>query len=71
MDLLREKFRLVSRLSHPNIATALVLHPCRDINIRDDAVRVATQRPVGARMRRAAEPDLQFVIFSQTSCNRG
>jgi polar amino acid transport system substrate-binding protein len=37
MDLLREKFRLVSRLSHPNIATALVLHPCRDINIRDDA----------------------------------
>ena len=39
MDLLRENFRLVSRLSHPNIATALVLHPCRDINIRDDAAR--------------------------------
>ena len=39
MDLLREKFRLVSRLSHPNIATALVLHPCRDISIRDDAAR--------------------------------
>ena len=39
MDLLREKFRLVSRLSHPNIATALVLHPCRDINIRDDVAR--------------------------------
>lgn len=39
MDLLREKFRLVSRLSHPNIATALVLHPCRDINIRDNIAR--------------------------------
>jgi serine/threonine protein kinase len=39
MESLREKFRLVSRLSHPNIATALVLHPCRDISIRDDAAR--------------------------------
>ena len=39
MDLLREKFKLVSRLSHPNIATALVLHPCRDIHIRDEAAR--------------------------------
>ena len=27
MDLLREKFRLVSRLTHTNIAKALVLHP--------------------------------------------
>ena len=39
MDLLREKFRLVSRLSHPNIATALVLHPCREINLFDDVAR--------------------------------
>jgi len=39
MDLLREKFALVSRLSHPNIATALVLHPCRDINLFDETAR--------------------------------
>ena len=29
MERLREKFALVSRLSHPNIAAALVLHPAR------------------------------------------
>ena len=39
MDLLREKFALVSRLAHPNIATALVLHPVRDIHVWDDAAR--------------------------------
>ena len=39
MDLLREKFALVSRLSHPNIATALVLHPCRDVDVWDESVR--------------------------------
>ena len=39
MDLLREKFALVSRLSHPNIATALVLHPCRDVDVWDESAR--------------------------------
>ena len=39
MEALRTKFALVSRLSHPNIATALVLHPCRDIAITDDESR--------------------------------
>ena len=39
MVLLREKFALVSRLAHPNIATALVLHPVRDINVFDEAAR--------------------------------
>ena len=39
MDALREKFALVSRLSHPNIATALVLHPVREVNIWDEAAR--------------------------------
>lgn len=39
MDKLREKFALVSRLSHPNAATALVLHPCRDVAIRDPGAR--------------------------------
>ena len=36
----RWTFRRVSRLAHPNIATALVLHPCRDVNVRDDAARL-------------------------------
>ena len=35
MERLREKFALVSRLSHPNIASALVLHPVREVEIRD------------------------------------
>ena len=39
MDLLREKFALVSRLAHPNIATAIVLHRIRDIDIGDDEAR--------------------------------
>ncbi len=39
MDLLREKFALVARLSHPNIASPLVLHPVRDIMLSDEAVR--------------------------------
>ena len=39
MEALRAKFALVSRLSHPNIATALVLHPCRDIFLTDDESR--------------------------------
>ena len=39
MEALRAKFALVARLSHPNIASALVLHPCRDIAITDDGVR--------------------------------
>ena len=39
MEQLREKFRLVSRLSHTNIATALVLHPCREVDVWDEAAR--------------------------------
>ena len=39
MDLLREKFALVSRLAHPNIASPLVLHPCQRIEIWDDEAR--------------------------------
>ena len=39
MERLREKFALVSRLSHPNIATALVLHPVREVAIADDEAR--------------------------------
>ena len=39
MELLREQFALVSRLAHPNIATALVLHPVRDVNIWDETAR--------------------------------
>ena len=39
MDLLREKFRLVHGLTHPNIAKALVLHPCREIHVWDEAAR--------------------------------
>ena len=39
MERLREKFALVSRLTHTNIAKALVLHPVRDVAIADEAVR--------------------------------
>ena len=39
MDRLREKFRLVCGLSHPNIASPLVLHYCRDIDVRDEDAR--------------------------------
>ena len=39
MDQLREKFRLVHGLTHPNIAKALVIHLVREINIRDEAAR--------------------------------
>ena len=39
MERLREKFVLVSRLSHPNIATALVLHPVREVAICDEDAR--------------------------------
>ena len=39
MDLLREKFKLVHGLTHPNIAKALVIHLVRDVNIRDDSAR--------------------------------
>lgn len=38
MAALREKFSLVARLAHPNIATALVLHPVRELDIRDKTV---------------------------------
>lgn len=39
MDLLREKFRLVHGLTHPNIAKALVIHLVREINVWDAAAR--------------------------------
>jgi serine/threonine-protein kinase len=39
MEALRSKFALVSRLTHQNIAKALVLHPVRDIAIANDEVR--------------------------------
>ena len=39
MEALRANFALVSRLSHPNIASPLVLHPCREIAITDDTTR--------------------------------
>ena len=39
MDLLREKFRLVHGLTHPNIAKALVIHLVREINVWDDDAR--------------------------------
>ena len=39
MEALRAKFALVSRLAHPNIATALVLHPVRDVSIADETAR--------------------------------
>ena len=39
MDLLREKFKLVHGMTHPNIAKALVIHLVREINVWDDAAR--------------------------------
>ena len=39
MEALRAKFALVSRLAHPNVATALVLHPVRDVSIADETAR--------------------------------
>ncbi len=39
MEGLRAKFALVSRLSHPNIASLLVLHQCRDIVFTDGEAR--------------------------------
>ena len=39
MENLRRNFGLVARLAHPNIATALVLHPVRDIAVADEATR--------------------------------
>ena len=39
MEGLRAKFALVSRLTHQNIAKALGLHLCNNVNITDDEVR--------------------------------
>lgn len=36
LEALRGQFALVSRLSHPNIASALVLHRCRDVRLLDE-----------------------------------
>jgi len=39
LENVRRNFALVSRLHHPNIAAALVLHPVRDVNVADAAAR--------------------------------
>ncbi len=39
MDALRDKFALVARLTHTNIAKALVLHPVQRVSITDESVR--------------------------------
>ena len=39
MEILREKFALVSRLTHQNIAKALVLHRVASVNIWDETAR--------------------------------
>ena len=39
MDALREKFALVTRLTHTNIAKALVLHPVQRVSITDESAR--------------------------------
>ena len=47
MDLLREKFRLVHGLTHPNIAKALVIHLVREINVWDETARAELKRSPG------------------------
>ncbi|MEI7947105.1 MAG: protein kinase [bacterium] len=39
LDQIRRNFALVSRLHHPNIASALVLHPARDVHYEHEQVR--------------------------------
>ncbi len=39
LDQIRRNFALVSRLHHPNIAAALVLHPARDVHYELEQVR--------------------------------
>jgi len=41
MERIRENFALVSKLHHPNIAAALVLHPARSVSYADERVRQA------------------------------
>ena len=47
MEQLRRKFALVARLAHPHIATALVLHPVREIAIVDETARRELQLSPG------------------------
>ena len=47
MDLLREKFRLVHGLTHPNIAKALVIHLVREINVWDEAAHAELKLSLG------------------------
>lgn len=47
MEQLRRKFALVARLAHPNIATALVLHPVREVAIADETARRELQLSPG------------------------
>ncbi len=39
LDQIRRNFALVSKLHHPNIAAALVLHPARDVHYEHEQVR--------------------------------
>ena len=41
LERIRENFALVSKLHHPNIAAALVLHPAVHVSYSDDQVRQA------------------------------
>ena len=50
MEHLRGKFALASRLAHPNIATALTLHPVRDIDIPDETARTELRLSPGDRV---------------------
>ena len=50
MERLRGKFALASRLAHPNIATALTLHPVRDIDIPDETARTELRLSPGDRI---------------------
>ena len=39
LERIRENFALISRLHHPNIAAALVLHPAKEVTYSDPSVR--------------------------------
>lgn len=41
LEQIRRNFALVSKLHHPNIAAALVLHPARDVDYASDQIRQA------------------------------
>ena len=41
LECIRENFALVSKLHHPHIAAALVLHPAKEVTYADESVRQA------------------------------